>query len=161
MPTCAVVLAVTATGLLSAVPATAHGGHDHGSAQGGAGHTAGSGAVPGEAEAIGREHAEEHARQRRAAQALVEDYPQSTRTARFKALTESQTRHNAAFDPAEFGAFREYFGSPDFGVHVAMLPTGKVLLFSFERIESNYMLFLLSEEGTPSIARWVSFRPKG
>lgn len=137
MSACAVVLGVTATGLLSAAPATAHETHDHGTEQRGGERADTSGVVPGEAEAIGKEHAEEHARQRRAAQALVEDYPQSTRTARLEALKESQKKHNAAFDPAESGAFKEYFGSPDFGVHVAMLPTGKVLLFSFERIESN------------------------
>ena len=52
-------------------------------------------------------------------------------------LTETQARDNAKFDPAKFGKFTDYFSSPDFGVHVALLPTGKVLLFSFESVEDN------------------------
>lgn len=65
------------------------------------------------------------------------DYPQPTRTARLEDLTASQAAANAGFDPAVFGRFKEYFSSPDFGDHIALLPTGKVLLFSFERIETD------------------------
>ncbi|MER6396478.1 galactose oxidase-like domain-containing protein [Kitasatospora sp. NPDC001603] len=89
-----------------------------------------------EVAALGPEHAEEHARMRAAVRG-VGDYPQTTRTNRLKALTDSQTAANAGFDPATFGAFKAYFPSPDFGDHIALLPTGKVLLFSFERIETN------------------------
>ncbi|MEU6232458.1 galactose oxidase early set domain-containing protein [Kitasatospora sp. NPDC047058] len=89
-----------------------------------------------EVAALGQEHAEEHARMRAAVRG-VGDYPQTTRTNRLKALTDSQATTNAAFDKATFGGFNQYFPSPDFGDHVALLPTGKVLLFSFERIETN------------------------
>ncbi len=91
---------------------------------------------PQEAATIGQEHAEAHARTRLGLRAVGE-YPQSTRTARLKALTDSQSAANAALDPSLVGVFKEYFGSPDFAAHVAQLPTGKVLLFSFERIETN------------------------
>ncbi|MFB7615258.1 galactose oxidase-like domain-containing protein [Kitasatospora sp. NPDC056181] len=89
-----------------------------------------------EVAALGQEHAEEHARMRAAIRGIG-DYPQTTRTNRLKALTDSQTTTNAGFDPTVFGTFNEYFPSPDFGDHIALLPTGKVLLFSFERIETN------------------------
>ncbi|MGW4895683.1 galactose oxidase-like domain-containing protein [Kitasatospora sp. NPDC004240] len=89
-----------------------------------------------EVAALGQQHAEEHASARAAVRG-VGDYPQSTRTNRLNALTESQTRINAGFDPTVSGAFKEYFPSPEFAAHIAMLPTGKVLLFSFERIETN------------------------
>lgn len=93
-------------------------------------------ADPDEAKVIGKEHAEEHAMTRKAIKAVGE-YPQSTRTERLKALGASQAKVNADFDAMDSGRFREYFQSPDFAAHIAMLPTGKVLLFSFERIESN------------------------
>ncbi|WP_042432653.1 galactose oxidase early set domain-containing protein [Streptacidiphilus anmyonensis] len=68
----------------------------------------------------------------------VGDYPDPIRALRLKTLTESQSALNAHFtDLARFGRFTQYFPSPDFGDHVALLPTGKVLLFSFERITSN------------------------
>ncbi|MCZ7431536.1 glyoxal oxidase [Streptomyces sp. WMMC1477] len=89
-----------------------------------------------EAAVIGREHAEAHARTRRAIEDIG-DYPQPMRTARLKSLTTSQAAHNADVDPRDFGAFTQYFPSPDFAVHVAQLPTGKVLMFSFERMETN------------------------
>ena len=105
-----------------------HGGHDHGRT------------IPGyradEAAVIGEEHAEEHARLRMALQAQGE-YPQPTRDARFKMLTDTQRTNNAKFDPSVFGRFTGYFPSKDFGDHVALLPTGKVLLFSFERVETD------------------------
>ncbi|MER5866859.1 galactose oxidase early set domain-containing protein [Kitasatospora sp. NPDC002040] len=91
---------------------------------------------PGEAAVLGDEHAQEHAEARRML-AAIGDYPQTTRTERLKALGESQAAANQGFDPSQFGRFREYFPSPDFAAHVALLPTGKVLLFSFERIEKN------------------------
>ncbi|NUS14495.1 MAG: DUF1929 domain-containing protein [Streptomyces sp.] len=69
--------------------------------------------------------------------AVQTDYPQTTRTLRLKMLTETQARDNAKFDPAKFGEFTDYFSSPDFAAHVALLPTGKVLLFSFESVEDN------------------------
>ncbi len=85
---------------------------------------------------LGQEHAEAHAAARMRAEDLG-DYPQTTRTARLKSLTTSQAAHNATFGAREYGAFKEYFPSPDFGVHVTQLPTGKVLMFSFERIETD------------------------
>ncbi|MFJ3788313.1 galactose oxidase-like domain-containing protein [Kitasatospora sp. NPDC090091] len=135
----AAVVALTAGTLLAAVtPASAlvrtHGGDD----------TAPHVTAPrvlaeirdDEVAALGPEHAEEHARMRAAVRGIG-DYPQTTRVNRLNALTDSQTRTNAGFDPTVFGAFKEYFPSPDFGDHIALLPTGKVLVFSFERIESN------------------------
>ncbi|MFJ3204361.1 galactose oxidase-like domain-containing protein [Streptomyces sp. NPDC086989] len=87
-----------------------------------------------EASVIGAEHARAHA-QRRSAVKGPKEYPQSKRTASLAALTASQQQANAAFDAAQAGRFTEFFPSPDFGVHTALLPTGKVLLFSFERVE--------------------------
>ncbi|WP_327280185.1 MULTISPECIES: galactose oxidase-like domain-containing protein [unclassified Streptomyces] len=87
-----------------------------------------------EAAVIGEEHARAHA-QRRSALKGPEEYPQSKRTASLAALKASQQQANAAFTAARSGRFTEFFPSPDFGVHTALLPTGKVLLFSFERVE--------------------------
>jgi len=68
----------------------------------------------------------------------VGDYPDPIRAVRLKSLTDSQASINAQFtDLAKYGRFTDYFSSPDFGDHVALLPTGKVLLFSFERITDN------------------------
>ncbi|MGW1140625.1 galactose oxidase-like domain-containing protein [Streptomyces zhihengii] len=134
---CAVISALTVPAVL-ALPAAAHdappGPH---SVTGGA--ASGRAKVPvdkEEAAVLGQEHAEEHARARMRAEDTG-DYPQPMRTARLESLTTSQARHNARFVASDFGVFRQYFPSPDFGVHVAQLPTGKVLLFSFERIETN------------------------
>ncbi|MCX5414564.1 glyoxal oxidase [Streptomyces sp. NBC_00059] len=135
---CAVLSALAAP-LVLTVPVAAHdGGSDP--------HTAAHDTQPrprgkavvdkAEAAVLGQEHAEEHARARLRAEDLG-DYPQPMRTGRLKELTRSQVAHNARFSPREYGAFKEYFPSPDFAVHVAQLPTGKVLMFSFERIETN------------------------
>ncbi|UUU43661.1 glyoxal oxidase [Streptomyces sp. NBC_00162] len=94
------------------------------------------GAETAEAAVIGEDHARAHARLREAAKG-TQGYPQTKRTASLTALRESQTKANARFTAAEFGRFTQYFPSPDFGVHLAQLPTGKVLLFSFERTEEN------------------------
>jgi galactose oxidase-like protein len=68
----------------------------------------------------------------------VGDYPDPIRAVRLKSLTDSQAALNAQFtDLAKYGRFTDYFASPDFGDHIALLPTGKVLLFSFERITTN------------------------
>ncbi|MFK0258165.1 galactose oxidase-like domain-containing protein [Streptomyces sp. NPDC090445] len=91
---------------------------------------------PGEAAVLGEEHARAHA-QRRRAEAGAEGYPQAKRTSGLAALALSQRRTNAALPAARFGRFTDFFPSPDFGVHTALLPTGKVLLFSFERVEVN------------------------
>ncbi|MFG2983586.1 galactose oxidase-like domain-containing protein [Streptomyces sp. NPDC048258] len=91
---------------------------------------------PDEAAVIGEDHARAHARLREAAKG-TQGYPQSKRTASLVTLQESQRETNAGFAAAEFGRFTEFFPSPDFGVHVAQLPTGKVLLFSFERVEAD------------------------
>ncbi|WP_078628027.1 glyoxal oxidase [Streptomyces sp. NRRL F-2664] len=89
-----------------------------------------------EAAVLGEDHARAHARLRRAAEG-TQGYAQSRRTAGLAALEKSQRAVNTAFDAARFGRFTQYFPSPDFGVHVALLPTGKVLLFSFERVEAD------------------------
>ncbi|OEJ30630.1 glyoxal oxidase [Streptomyces subrutilus] len=89
-----------------------------------------------EASVIGEDHARAHARLRQAAKGS-KGYPQTKRTASLTALRDSQAKTNARFDAARFGRFTEFFPSPDFGVHVAQLPTGKVLLFSFERTEED------------------------
>ncbi|NUK00614.1 DUF1929 domain-containing protein [Streptomyces lunaelactis] len=138
---CAVTAMAVSTALAAAGPVLAHPGHgDRGEAFPAApasrAATAPIKADPDETAALGKEHAEEHARTRMAI-ADVGEYPQTTRTERLKSLTDSQATGNAAFDAAEFGRFRDYFQSPDFAAHIAMLPTGKVLLFSFERIETN------------------------
>jgi hypothetical protein len=73
-----------------------------------------------------------------AAQVADDDgYPQHTRTRSLLSLARSQAALNREFPASQFGRFTDYFPSPDFGAHVALLPTGKVLLFSFERIQSN------------------------
>ncbi|WP_037973874.1 glyoxal oxidase [Streptomyces sp. NRRL WC-3742] len=140
-PATAVVCAVTTGVLLAAVaPAAAHEGPAD-PAQGGLTPHVDSQRIAAEMRqdevaALGQEHAEEHARMRAAVRGIG-DYPQTTRTNRLKALTDSQASLNKGFAPGTFGAFKEYFPSPDFGDHIALLPTGKVLLFSFERIETN------------------------
>ncbi|ARE78145.1 galactose oxidase [Streptomyces sp. Sge12] len=93
-------------------------------------HTGDEGAV------LGEEHARAHARLRDAARG-TQGYPQAKRTSSLASLQQSQRTANAKFDAARFGRFTEFFPSPDFGVHVAQLPTGKVLLFSFERVEAD------------------------
>ncbi|GGO84762.1 galactose oxidase early set domain-containing protein [Wenjunlia tyrosinilytica] len=132
---CAVISALTTTTLVCATPSSAHDHAGQEAATPAAGHRPGH-AEPDEAAVLGKEHAEAHARTREQAQALA-DYPQPTRTARLKALTESQATTNKNFNPKDSGQFREYFPSPDFGAHIAQLPTGKVLLFSFERVETD------------------------
>jgi Domain of unknown function (DUF1929) len=92
---------------------------------------------PEEVRAFGQAAAASMAKDRAGLRAVQTDYPQTTRTARLKMLTDTQASDNAKFDPALFGKFTDYFSSPDFGVHVALLPTGKVLLFSFESVEDN------------------------
>ncbi|WP_455352398.1 galactose oxidase-like domain-containing protein [Streptomyces sp. SYSU K217416] len=135
---CAVISALT-TPLVAALPAVAHdGGSGARSVQRGKDPAAGGKVAVDKAEAavLGQEHAESHAKARMRAEDAG-DYPQPMRTGRLESLTKSQAKHNAGFAAREYGAFKEYFPSPDFGVHVAQLPTGKVLLFSFERIETN------------------------
>ncbi|MER5731839.1 galactose oxidase early set domain-containing protein [Streptomyces sp. NPDC002138] len=93
---------------------------------------------PAETAQLGEAHAREHAQRRLAAgTAAAPEYPQAKRTASLEALRTSQLAANASFSPAASGRFTEYFPSPDFGVHVALLPTGKVLLFSFERVNTD------------------------
>ncbi|MFD4737051.1 galactose oxidase-like domain-containing protein [Streptomyces virginiae] len=113
------VLAATAA-LVAAVPAAAHDGS----------------ARPEERAALGAEHAQEHTKVR---EQLVKlgGYSQLARIDSLNSLTRSQADVNARFHPKAFGQFAEYFQSPDFAAHIAMLPTGKVLLFSFERMETD------------------------
>ncbi|MGC0328730.1 hypothetical protein RKD23_001720 [Streptomyces sp. SAI-170] len=92
---------------------------------------------PAEVEALGQKAAEQLARDRIGMQAMDHGYPQPMRTRSFNRHTATQKEINAAFDPASWGKFTEYFPSPDFGDHVALLPTGKVLLFSFEPVEDS------------------------
>ncbi|MFF5445688.1 galactose oxidase-like domain-containing protein [Streptomyces sp. NPDC012888] len=93
-------------------------------------------ADPGEAAVLGTAHARAHAGLR-AATRDARGYPQDRRTDSLLRLTASQARDNTAHDPALTGRFTEFFPSPDFGVHTALLPTGKVLLFSFERVQTD------------------------
>jgi hypothetical protein len=140
---CAVISALTAP-LVAAVPAVAHdsgpGPHsvnqDSGPASGKPADSEKVEVDKAEAAVLGQEHAETHARARMRAEDLG-DYSQEMRTARLASLAKSQAKQNEKFSAREYGAFKEYFPSPDFGVHVAQLPTGKVLMFSFERIETN------------------------
>ncbi|MGK4579530.1 galactose oxidase-like domain-containing protein [Kitasatospora sp. HPMI-4] len=92
---------------------------------------------PEEAAAFGQRTAETMARNRIGLRAVETGYPQTTRTNSFNALTASQADANKNFDPALFGKFTDYFSSPDYGDHIALLPTGKVLVFSFESVEDN------------------------
>ncbi|MFD5547743.1 galactose oxidase-like domain-containing protein [Streptomyces goshikiensis] len=89
---------------------------------------------PDEVASLGAEHAREHAERRLAARESTV-YPQAARTSGLEALRTSQQQANARLDASRSGRFTAFFPSPDFGVHVAQLPTGKVLLFSFERVE--------------------------
>ncbi|MFI9154320.1 galactose oxidase-like domain-containing protein [Streptomyces sp. NPDC053367] len=92
---------------------------------------------PDEVEALGRKAAEQLARDRIGMRAMDHGYSQPMRTRSLKRLTASQKEINEAFDARTWGRFTEYFPSPDFGDHVALLPTGKVLLFSFEPVEDS------------------------
>lgn len=89
-----------------------------------------------EAATLGAGHAQEHAKIRAAAQALG-GYSQLARIEGLNDLTRSQELANSKFHPKTYGQFADYFPSPDFAAHIAMLPTGKVLLFSFERVEAD------------------------
>ncbi|MBT2447729.1 DUF1929 domain-containing protein [Streptomyces sp. ISL-43] len=100
------------------------------------GHDADGGSQKAEAAVIGADHARAHAELGRAAKGAGE-YPQSRRTSSLATLAASQREANSAFTAAVSGRFTYYFPSPDFGVHVAQLPTGKVLLFSFSRVETD------------------------
>ncbi|MFC9294096.1 galactose oxidase-like domain-containing protein [Streptomyces sp. NPDC057011] len=113
----ALAAAVLAAGVL---PAAAHDGS----------------ARPEEEAVLGAGHAREHARLREGLERLG-GYSQLARTESLRELTASQERANAHFHPKAYGQFAEYFPSPDFAAHIAMLPTGKVLLFSFERMETD------------------------
>ncbi|MFD9302047.1 galactose oxidase-like domain-containing protein [Streptomyces sp. NPDC060048] len=99
-------------------------------------HDADGGSERAEAAVVGAGHARAHAELRRAAEGAGA-YPQARRTTSLAALAASQREANSAFDTAVSGRFTDYFPSPDFGVHVAQLPTGKVLLFSFSRVETD------------------------
>ncbi|MFF4036644.1 galactose oxidase-like domain-containing protein [Streptomyces sp. NPDC001816] len=92
---------------------------------------------PEEVKALGRARAENLARDRIGLRAVDRGYPQPMRNRSLKEHTDSQTATNAAFDPATYGKFAQYIDSPDYGDHVALLPTGKVLLFSFEAVEDS------------------------
>ncbi|WP_412075062.1 galactose oxidase-like domain-containing protein [Streptomyces xanthophaeus] len=127
-----VIISALAVTTAWAAPVSAHGnGHGHDGA-------AAAAAVvrSDEAAVLGPEHARAHARLRLAVK-NTEGYPQQTRTASLTSLRDSQRQANARFGAAEFGRFTDFFPSPDFGVHVAQLVTGKVLLFSFERVEAD------------------------
>ncbi|MER5641464.1 galactose oxidase early set domain-containing protein [Kitasatospora sp. NPDC002227] len=101
----------------------------------------------GEVAALGRDEAEYRAFTRLVARgvrpggpgnrAVSAPYAQSVRTARLAMLTSTQAETNKGFDPKIFGRFTSYFPSPEYGDHIAALPTGKVLLFSFEPVESD------------------------
>ncbi|MFG2881471.1 galactose oxidase-like domain-containing protein [Streptomyces sp. NPDC048297] len=142
-----VVLSVTAPAALSPAPASAA-GPATGPATGPAAGT-GPGAVritreqiakevrPEEARALGQARAEELARDRIGLAAVDRGYPQPMRNRSLKEHTDSQAEANKGFAAGQFGRFADYFSSPDYGDHVALLPTGKVLLFSFEAVETS------------------------
>jgi hypothetical protein len=92
---------------------------------------------PAEVEALGRKAAEQLARDRIGMQAMDHGYSQSMRTRSFNRHTATQKEINEAFAAESWGKFTQYFPSPEFGDHVALLPTGKVLLFSFEPVEDS------------------------
>ncbi|MEV0411119.1 galactose oxidase-like domain-containing protein [Streptomyces sp. NPDC050448] len=133
----AVAAALTSLAVTAPPAATAAPGHE---SPPGHHHTdAGTDRVEGDADeaaVLGEEHARAHA-QRRIAVKGPKEYPQSKRTESLASLKASQQQTNSGFSAAQSGRFTEFFPSPDFGVHTALLPTGKVLLFSFERVEVN------------------------
>lgn len=133
-----VVSALTATALLfGSLPAAAHEpGPGPGQSGRGGDRQSGGEVRAEEAAVLGQDHAQAHARVRSGMRAL-DGYSQLTRLQSLKSLTESQTEANSRFHPKTYGQFAEYFPSPDFAAHIAQLPTGKVLLFSFERMETN------------------------
>ncbi|MFD3699092.1 galactose oxidase-like domain-containing protein [Streptomyces sp. NPDC058646] len=133
---CVIIAALAATASAGAAPLSAPGRPSHDGAASPRTAGAAAGVRADEAAVLGTEHARAHARLRRAVKD-TEGYPQQTRTASLTALRDSQTAVNSRFERAEFGRFTEFFPSPDFGVHAAQLPTGKVLLFSFERVEAD------------------------
>ncbi|MBK3567066.1 galactose oxidase early set domain-containing protein [Streptomyces sp. MBT62] len=90
-----------------------------------------------EVKALGQARAEELARDRIGLRAVDNGYPQPMRNRSLKEHTDSQADANKAFTDSQSGVFKEYFSSPDYGDHVALLPTGKVLLFSFAPVEES------------------------
>lgn len=135
---CAVVSALTATTVASAPAALAHDTGEPAAVPRAApaAEEVAAEVDPDEEAAIGAEHAEAHARMRLAA-GEMSDYPQTTRTNSLRWLTRDQQERNRDRDPAVEGRFTDFFPSPDYGVHIAQLPTGKVLVFSFEPVEHN------------------------
>ncbi|WP_392896718.1 galactose oxidase-like domain-containing protein [Streptomyces sp. LN699] len=133
LPLVASAVLATALPAFATVP-----GHDgDGPASAGSSHRrTTAGARPGEAASLGEDHARAHAGRRAAARG-AQGYPQVKRTQSLDALGASQRRVNAGFTAARSGRFTDYFPAPDFGVHLAQLPTGKVLFFSFERVEAD------------------------
>ncbi|MFI2205995.1 galactose oxidase-like domain-containing protein [Streptomyces sp. NPDC020192] len=132
-----VVLSVTAPAALGSTPANRHHFDPH---PGGVHITQEQIAKevrPDEVKALGRARAEDLARDRIGLRAVDTGYPQPTRNRSLKEHTDSQAEANAGFDASVYGKFAQYIGSPDYGDHVALLPTGKVLLFSFEAVEDN------------------------
>ncbi|MEU6506248.1 galactose oxidase early set domain-containing protein [Streptomyces sp. NPDC046942] len=132
-----VVLSVTAPAALGSTPSARHGFDPH---PGGVRITREQIAKeirPEEVKALGRPRAEQLARDRIGLRAVDTGYPQPIRTRSLKEHTDSQAEANAAFSAAQSGEFKQYIKSPDYGDHVALLPTGKVLLFSFEAVEDN------------------------
>ncbi len=98
-----------------------------------AGHPSGELGVPGmsekrlrsfEVEVLGPRHAREHARVRRAAR--LGELPRTTRRARSAGV-----RAFAAVDPNVGGRWGAPFSIPVMGIHAAVLPTGKVMWFSY------------------------------
>ncbi|MFE2068704.1 galactose oxidase-like domain-containing protein [Streptomyces sp. NPDC059467] len=134
----AVVLSLTAPAVFALTPAAAHTADPH--HPGGVHITREQLAKevrPEEVKALGQARAEALARDRIGLRAVDAGYPQPLRTRMLNEHTTSQAEANKAFTPSQSGAFNQYFSSPDYGDHVALLPTGKVLLFSFEAVETS------------------------
>ncbi|GAA1961018.1 galactose oxidase early set domain-containing protein [Kitasatospora viridis] len=97
---------------------------------------------PEAAEYLAWQRLEQRAALREAARTRAEGgpdngYPNPLRVHRLEMLTKTQADLNKKFDPSVFGKFTDYFPSPDYGDHIALLPTGKVLVFSFEPVETD------------------------
>ncbi|MFF4572786.1 galactose oxidase-like domain-containing protein [Streptomyces sp. NPDC001410] len=133
----ALVLSVTAPAALGSTPSATH-DFDHGPGPVRISREQIAKEVrPEEVKALGRARAENLARDRIGLRAVDRGYPQPMRNRSLKEHTDSQTATNAAFDASTSGKFAQYIDSPDYGDHVALLPTGKVLLFSFEAVEDS------------------------
>ncbi|MCK2237973.1 MULTISPECIES: ricin-type beta-trefoil lectin domain protein [unclassified Crossiella] len=134
------VLSLLLTGTAVAAPPHEHAAHDHGSHN----HGQPPGASPDretpeylyqqERKILGEQHAREHLEARKRA---LREGRKADPHARFDAPGETPPPPGPAHEVGRFETSGIAQPSPDYGVHVAVLPTGKVLSFSFDEVTKN------------------------